>query len=262
MSARPDELGADRPATAFRDVVVIGGGCYGTFYAGQLRTALGRGRIEARSVILVDRDPTCQAAREAQLAPPFELVVADWGGFLDGFLDRPPPPPGAPDDAIVPSPLMPHLMAEWLARWAGRERPGRSLIAVPVDQPMSTPYDVAAPDGNRYVSFADWLCPTHCVEPQICPITRGPRTWEMSEALTQYVARCNRTRPTAGPALLVTRHRAFGVGMFDVAEVRLARTLLSDALDRPNECDFIVATISSCHGAITCFRAAGLREGR
>jgi len=249
-----DEPVADLPATAFRDVVVVGGGCYGTFYSGQLAAALARGKITARSIVLVDRNPDCQAARDAKRQSPFRLVIADWDHYLDGFLDHPPPEVGDPDDAIVPSPLMPHLMAEWLLGVAGRLRPDREVSLVPVDQPVGTPYDVHPPGANRFVSFADWLCPTHCIEPHVCPITGGPRTWEMSDALTAYVARVSRTRPMAGPALFVTRHRAHGVGMFDVSEARSARSLLVGALGEPGQVELLVATISSCHGAVSCLR--------
>ncbi|MSR03463.1 MAG: hypothetical protein EXR94_12115 [Gemmatimonadetes bacterium] len=240
------------PRTDFRDVVVIGGGCYGSFYAGQLAEARTRGKITFRRVILVDRDPACQAVRSGPLPADFSLTGAEWNSFLDEFLNREPPPDGSPDDAIVPSPLMPHLMAHWLQRLTGRHWPGSVAEAVAVDRPLGTPYDVLAPDGTRYVSFADWLCPTHCIEPHRCPVIRGPRTWEMKDALAAYVARLDRDRPTAGPALFVTRHRAFGVGMFDVAEAREARTLLGEAVGRG--ADLVMATVSACHGAVGMLR--------
>ncbi|MGE3617469.1 MAG: hypothetical protein AB7L66_16475 [Gemmatimonadales bacterium] len=240
------------PPTGVRDVVVIGGGCYGSFYAGQLAAARAKGKVAFRSVILVDRDPACRAA--GTLGDDFRLEVADWGAFLDGFLDRDPPPAGTPDDAIVPSPLMPHLMAEWLTRTAERLAPGR-VAAGPAFWPMDTPFDRLAPDGNRYVSHADWLCPTHCIEPHLCPVTRAPRTWEMSETLAEYV----RAAPAAagrvlGPALFVTRHRAFGVGMFDLPEVRLARALLAAGLAEEEPATLVVGTISACHGAVGTLR--------
>lgn len=227
---------------------MVGGGCYGTFYAGQLRAALGKGKLTAQSIVLVDRDARCRAVRDGALGGPISLVVATWDDFLDQWLDRQPPNAG-PDDAIVPSPLMPHLMADWLVRVVARR--GQLVEKVPVDRPMNTPYDVAAADGNRYVSFADWLCPTHCVEPHVCPVTKGPRTWEMSDALRDYVRRSRGA--LAGPALFVTRHRAFGVGMFDCAEVRAARSLAEGASANP-PADLLVATISSCHGAMSTVR--------
>ncbi len=254
MMAPMDPRYEEPALTTFRDIVVIGGGCYGSFYAGQLVEARARSKIAFRHVVLVDRNLSCQAVTEQRLKDGFSLAVDDWDSFLDEFLNREPPPPGAPDDAIVPSPLMPHLMAHWLGRVAQRRWPGRVARAVSVDRPLGTPYDVLGPDGTRYVSFADWLCPTHCIEPHICPVTRGPRTWEMKDALAQYVADLEREHPTAGPALFVTRHRAFGVGMFDVAEVRTAREQLIAAVERGAV--LVVATISSCHGAVGMLRVA------
>src|SRR5262245_20389410 len=99
----------DERATAFRDIVVIGGGCYGSFYAGQLAIARDRGRLSYRSVLVVDRDPRCQVVRENRLTADARLVVSDWDPFLDDFLRRDAPSADEPDDAIVPSPLMPHL---------------------------------------------------------------------------------------------------------------------------------------------------------
>ena len=52
---------------AMRDVVVVGGGCYGTFYATQLARAKERGKAAFRTVVVVDRDPNCRARRELRL---------------------------------------------------------------------------------------------------------------------------------------------------------------------------------------------------
>ena len=248
---------SDGPATTFREVVIIGGGCYGTFYAGQLTRAMARGRLVAQRITLVDRDPACQATRDGPVRPPFSLEVMDWGDYLDRLLASAPPAPGEPDDAIVPSPLMPHLMAEWLVRSVAAAYPTRSVRLAPVAAPVGTPYDVPAPDGNRYVSFADWICPTHCIEPSTCPVTQGPRTWEMADALIDYVRRENRAAPMDGPALFTTRHRAFGVGMFDAAEARSARRLLDQAVSERGMARLLVGTISACHGATSVVEVSG-----
>ena len=227
------------------DVAIVGGGCYGTFYAGQLIRAAERGKTRFRRLLVVDRNPECRFAAEIGAAPDRELVVADWGEFFDGWLGR---RRGA-DDVIVPSPLMPHLMYEWVVRRARGRWPGRSMETRPLTAALGTPYDAAAPDGTRYVSFADWLCPTHCIEPAICPVIRAPRTWEMGEAMEELVARLQATAPTAGPALFVCRHRVFGVGMFDAAEVLAGDRIVAEAGAAPGEIDVLVGTVSGCHGA-------------
>ena len=120
----------------------------------------------------------------------------------------------------------------------------------PVPVEARTPYDMPAPDGIRYVSHADWLCPTHCIEPARCPVIRGPRTWEMSDTLREMTRRLGRVEPVAGPVVLRCRHRAFGVGMFDVEEVLAADALVTEAGRSGAELRILVGTVSSCHGAV------------
>jgi hypothetical protein len=109
---------------------------------------------------------------------------------------------------------------------------------------------VNAPDGTRYISFADWTCPTHCIEPAICPIIRAPRTWEMADALGGLVRRLDLTHPTAGPVLFVCEHRVFGVGMFDVAAVLAGNATVASAGSPGSPVDVLIGTVSSCHGAV------------
>ncbi len=227
------------------DAVIIGGGCYGSFYARQLLRARERDKASWRRLIVIDRDPGCRVAQEPELAAACELVVEEWGTFFDDYLGCAPDAPGPPD-AIVPSPLMPHLMYEWLVRRARARWPGRPVASRPLTIGPGTPYDVLHPDGTRYVSYADWLCPTHCIEPSICPIIRAPRTWEMSDAMERLAARVG----AAGPALFVCRHRVHGVGMFDVDAVRAGDALVARAGEAA-EADVLVGTVSACHGAVS-----------
>src|SRR2546430_89231 len=127
----------------------------------------------------------------------------------------PPPPPAArgapPAGRAARAPPPPRPRQRW---------PERPVEITPVPGELGTPYDRAAPDHTRYVSFAAWLCPTHCVEPAICPAIGAQRTWEMGEAIGALTARLRAGgRPVFGPALFVCRHHVFGVGAFAVAAV-------------------------------------------
>lgn len=230
-----------------RDVAIVGGGCYGTFYAKQLVEAKARGKAEYRRLLVIDRDPHCRFAREIGPAADRELVVDDWDGFFDRWLARDDDGAG---DAIVPSPLMPHLMFAWLSRRARVRWPGRPVEQRPLDPSADTPYDTLAPDGTRYVSYADWLCPVHCIEPATCPVIRGPRSWEISEAAERLVERRALGAPSAGPVLFVCRHRVHGVGMFDVSSVLAGDAAVARAGEAA-EVGVVVGTVSACHGALS-----------
>jgi hypothetical protein len=250
------------PPIAARDIVIVGGGCYGTFYARQLERAQARGALTVRRVLVVDRDPACQLTRDLFPAPNRELIVGEWDAFFDEYLSAAPPTSphplspspydgeGGRRSYIVPTPLMPHLMFDWLRRRAMALWPDRLVAQEPLTEPVGTPYDTLAPDGTRYVSWADWLCPTHCIEPATCPIIRAPRTWEMAETATVLAERLSRTRFVAGPALFVTRHITDGVGAFIVEEAHAAEAMLQAAGAVGGPTSLLIGTVSACHGAL------------
>jgi hypothetical protein len=262
VDAASAEHPADAPVRLGR-VAIVGGGCYGTFYARQLLAAQERGKAEIVQLLVVDRDPRCRFAAEVGPGRGRELVVAEWEAFFERFLAEPRSAAGAPD-AIVPSPLMPHLMFEWLVGRARTRWPGRPVEVRPLEASVGTPYDALGPDGTRYVSHADWICPVHCIEPLTCPVIRGPRTWEMGDTLQQLVHRLDLASPTAGPFLFECRHRVHGVGMFDVAAVQAADARMAAVGASGGTVDLIVGTVSACHGAVGVLRlgpAAGGGRG-
>jgi hypothetical protein len=240
----------------FGTIVIVGGGCYGSYYVRQLGRAARAGAVTWQRLWVVDREAHCRVAQEVASDPappgrPAEVIVSDWSAFFDRYLgnaslDR----AGTLHDAIVPSPLMPHLMFDWLRARAGERWPERPIEVRPLDRVPNTPWQRAAPDGTHYVSFAEWMCPINCVEPPLCPEIAGPRTWSLPPALRAYVDEERRLgHPLVGPVIFHCRHRAYGVGMFDTRDVVAADDLVMEA-GRRGAADVLVGTVSHCHGAI------------
>lgn len=232
------------------EIVIIGGGCYGSFYLGQLLKAREAGAVAWRQVRVVDRDPRCRAA--SMLHADVALHVEEWSGFLAGWLDR-----GARTerDRLVPSPLMPHLMAEWVVSQA-RARWGTSRVAlVPAEEPAGTPFDQLHPlDGVRYLSHADWVCPVHCIEPATCPMIHAPRRWEMGETVERWARDHAVSHPSAPPVLYTCRHLTHGVGMYPVTQGFLALDALDAVVAAHGRGDLVVGSVSACHGAMAVVR--------
>ena len=253
---------AGSPAGAYGTIVVVGGGCYGSYYVRQLGRSRRAGRIAYEQLLVVDRDAQCAVAvgvRDADgEAAGARVVVSEWTPYFAAYLAAAAAAPtGAAHDAIVPSPLMPHLLYEWLATRARERWPGRATATVPLDEPPGTPWQRAAPDGTHYVSFAEWMCPVNCVEPARCPATRGARDWSMPPALERYAdAERGRGRPLVGPLVFHCTHRAYGVGMVDTAAVlRADATVANAAATGPAR--VLVATVSHCHGAVNLLDIGG-----
>ena len=237
-------------------LVVIGGGCYGGYYLRQLERAARAGAIRWTELLVVDRDPHC-AVTTGGLAgswdplPTPRLVVAEWGTFIGQWLgDAAADPDSHARDAIVPSPLMPHILSEWIVARARARWPDRQVGIEPLDRAPFVPWERAAPDGTHYVSFAEWICPINCVEPALCPVVRGPRTWSMPVALRSYASAVrDEGGALADAAVFHCTHRAYGVGMVDVAPV-LAADRTAERLGEAGGFELLVATASHCHGAV------------
>ena len=257
-SADVDDLRAATAREQRRDygtIVVIGGGCYGSYYVRQLGRAWKADAVRWQRLVVVDRNPECRVATAGAIpgVSGGEIVTSDWADFLDRYLaDAGRDPTAADRDAIVPSPLMPHLAYEWLERRAKSRWPNRRVERVPLERAPEVPWQRRGTDGTHYVSFAEWMCPINCIEPARCPATREHRHWSMPPAVRAFVAAERERGVTlAGPLLFHCVHRAFGVGMFDSADLLAADAVVAGTAANAGA-QFLVGTVSHCHGALGC----------
>ncbi len=242
---------SDSAAQAYGTIVVVGGGCYGSYYVRQLQRAAEARKLTWARLEVVDRDPACAVSRSSGLMRPVAalpapvVTTASWRDYFARAI-----PACGDRDTIVPSPLMPHLMVEWVIGRVLERWPARTVGLKALSQGLPVPWEMANGDAPHYASFATWTCPVNCIEPVTCPHTRGPRDWSMPVALQSYVAgRRAAGEAMGGPLLFHCEHRAYGVGMFDTVRVReAAATVLAAAEAGPAE--FLVGTVSHCHGAL------------
>ena len=238
------------PVQCYGTIVVVGGGCYGSYYLRQLRRAADAGALEWRRLVVVDRDPECRAGREH--GDRITLATSEWAPWFAEFLAAASRDAGrGAGDAIVPSPLMPHLLFDWLVDRARTRWPAREVAVRPVGSVPTVPWQRSSADGTtQFVSFAEWMCPINCIEPARCPATRGARTWTMPAAIADFVEAERRSGHNVdGPFVFHCTHRAYGVGMIDVGDVVGADAAIGEiAAGRPGR--FIIGTASHCHGAL------------
>ena len=237
----------------FERIVVIGGGCYGSWYVQQLSRAFAKQALTCAEVIVVDRSeypPARERATRGDFgALPLTFACATWSDFIASWLAE--GEQRVAGDALVPSPLMPHLLFEWLMQRAEARWPDRTVDVRPLDRTPDVPWQRAAPDGRHYVSFAEWMCPIKCIEPERCPATRGPRDWSMPIALTRFVTApaADGSMPLRGHVTFPCVHRTYGVGMIDAAPIVAADAQIA-RWGSEGPINVLVGTTSHCHGAL------------
>jgi hypothetical protein len=269
----------------FGTIVVCGGGCYGGYYLRQLARARAAGALRVTRILVVDQNAACRmapligaiarndvtgmsrhgwqqsspteigasdaAAEPGYHALPVELLTETWDAFFARwFADAIRLPHAAAADAVVPSPLMPNLLADWIASRLTAHRPAARTERIALSVTPVTPWARTGVDLSHYASFATWMCPINCIEPPRCPETRGPRDWTMPAAV-QTAARAAEQADAAYDvvALFRTTHRLFGVGMFDVSDAITADAAIARAA-ASTQLRVLLASVSHCHGAM------------
>jgi hypothetical protein len=241
-------LPPNTPAARIPTLVVIGGGEQGVVAVRQLLRARAAGRLDVDTVRVVDRRAECEArdlVREPGVdGPAVVLDVSPWSSWLAAHLAR-----LGPRDHVVPYHWAPHLFLDWLlgeVRGAG----GRAEREGTLD-PRGLPFEAVTATGDRALSYADWVCPPLCIEPEVCPHTALPRDWSLARGLALRDAAGDRGEAIVFPCL----HLTDGVGTVPVHLLQEAATRLVSGLARGAR-HYVVATASHCHGLAACIRVS------
>ena len=131
------------------------------------------------------------------------------------------------------------LSAEWILLHLGPDKLKR--IQIPADLEALLPNPICGPEGNIYVSHADFRCPADCDEPRdICTITRELRKQSMFELLENLNYEPFKT--------LNLRSHQLGPGIGGYRPEKLWE--LMENVEQ-TQGPILVSTACRCHGVIT-----------
>jgi hypothetical protein len=239
--------------------IVFGGGCFGTHHARHIEKGRRRGRISPHArIIMVDRNERPPALDVPEIGdnPYLTFVQSDWLEYMKADWDALPP-----DTQAVPAPVAPHLAFEWLV-WSLRQKLGERAVGIePVTHEFGKlPYEYLADSGVRYISAANWICPTNCRAPHICPMTRDVRHWHLADIVNNYANTHAEMLATA--VVLEPRFRVPGVDVLRISEYIGERDRLLALARNPQAAGkaVVMGTVSPCHGAVSQLRFAATVE--
>jgi len=217
--------------------VVLSGGPIGSASVRQLLRASAAGRLRTDRIVVIDRDPSRQAAGIGD--PRVELAVADWTDWLRAYANE-----VGPAAHLVPYHWAPHVLSDWLVGEGARARGvARRGGEVP---PVGTPVDRTTRDGDRALSYATWVCPPTCIEPALCPHTRGAKDWSLAADL----ARTGNGDGIDDRIVFRCLHLVWGVGTVRMSDILAARDRVLAGIATGSR-RYLVATSSHCHALAT-----------
>ena len=192
------------------------------------------GKITFGRIVVIDRDPGCAVA--ALASERVRLDVASWEDWLVANLSN-----AAPGDHLVPYHWAPHVLLDWLAADLSRHGLFLKRTFDLSEPPARPPVLRETKAGDLAMSYAEWLCPPACIEPALCPHTRGPKSWSLATDLAKA------PHSFVFPCL----HLAYGVGTIPVFAIFSVRDHLVDALRRGDvdaKTPIWIGSASHCHG--------------
>ncbi|MBK5254615.1 MAG: hypothetical protein JJE39_01135 [Vicinamibacteria bacterium] len=214
--------------------MVIGGPEIHAGYVRRLFKAEEAGKITFGRIVVIDRDASCPAA--SLVGDRVRLEAASWNDWLGQNLSR-----CDPSDHVVPYHWAPHVLLDWLASDLSARGASLARVTELTEPPVRPPVLRETKAGDVALSYAEWLCPPACIEPALCPHTRGPKAWSLATQLAK------------APASFVfpCMHLAYGVATIPLSAIFDVRDRLVAALGRGDiESDgpVWIGSASHCHG--------------
>ncbi len=207
-----------------RKIRIIGAGRFGRLAAERLKQ-----RFPDAVLSITDRDATKIEAVSRDLGIPGEVDDS-----IENIIGIEPP------DELWLIPAVPvHVGFEWASREL--ERFGGTLrLHVPEEVDSKVPNPIRAPSGTLYASFATFICPDYCKEPEeICTHTGKARPGNLYSVFARVSA------PGFDVVVLRSWQLAPGVGGYPG---RSLSDLLAKIRSRPGR--YLVATSCRCHGVM------------
>jgi hypothetical protein len=207
-----------------REIKVLGGGRFGMLAAERLRRLFPDAQMS-----IVERD----ADRISDIAGDLGIPVEEEDSV--GSISRVPPA-----DHLWLIPAVPvHVGFEWAIKNLGRIADVHRLV-VPAEVDLMVPNPIRVPAGTLYASFATFICPDFCNEPeQLCTHTGKERAGNLYEVFGSVLV------PEFEVAVLRSWQLAPGVGGYPG---RSLNRLLAGIGSKPGR--YLVATSCRCHGVM------------
>jgi hypothetical protein len=206
---------------------ILGGGKFGLRAINQLRQL-----TPQPAIVVIDNRPAPELTKGLEGVESICADAVDW--FTKNFVA------GADASRIVPA-IPQHVAVEWLKRKLAENNYLVKSLGLEDELLKQLPNPFRTGPGQIAVSYADFLCPENCPEPeQTCTVTGEPRP----TPLYSYLEQLNFADFT--PVILRSRQFAPGVGGFYPEDLWYLLAEVEALPQRP----LLIGTACKCHGIV------------
>ncbi len=209
-----------------REIRILGAGRFGSLAAEKTRN-----KFPDAAITITDRDAgkVERVSREVGITGEVNDVILSLTGH-----------PPADHVWVVPTTPV-HVGFEWVMHELSKERDGVTRLSVPAAAAAQVPNPIRPAAGATiYASFATFICPDFCPEPEeACTKSGEARIMNLFEVFAEIVI------PEFTPVVLRSWQLAGGVGGYPA---RSMKDLLGAVAQRPGK--YLIGTSCRCHGVL------------
>ncbi len=218
-------------------IYVLGGHALACHYIKHLLHARDEGLISFKAIHFVDENPNAKAFTEfGHLATGH---TASYASFIGELLQN-----SKSTGTIIPDHTAPHVFFQVFLKLL-KEHPETKdrTISLTPSALLDLPFEKKLDQGLTALSYATWVCPLECEEPDHCPAIDKPRSWTMATSLKDKLQ-------SDSVHILECEQLAYGVAHIPLTAIRKEWEALFNHMINHKEGTFSVATVSKCHGIL------------
>lgn len=236
-------------------IYVLGGGPLACRYLQELSEAQSAGELSYSKLHFVD--PSSEPPALEKFGEKAHFIENTYTAFLEEMI-KAHQGSGLEAGLLIPDHSAPHVLFQVFLDLIRQHEIYRDRIIriTPFPDPNhpsgefpKTPFLKTFDSGICAVSYANWVCPVECEEPNICPAIKDPRTWNFNETFAHYT-KDHHTDPTLSVHLFSCLQLVRGVAFIPMDHIFHEWNRLVHKMEHEKKVNLFVATFSKCHGII------------
>ena len=231
-----------------RKILVLGGHKLAVNYLERMQKATFEGRFPfVPKFFCVDSDEHCVVktggAQRSVPLPDVAFIHSSYVDFLtDSFFDS----QNWEESYLIPDHTAPHVFFQLFLNLIKKKLWKATLLDFSKD--IVFPFQKKVHEGVYALSYATWICPPECDEPEVCPAIEGERTWNFSRMILDL-----KPAQASFPVYSVAfscEQLVDGIAYLPLQKLFNAWNLFKKELERQKSLTLTLTTHSKCHAIL------------
>ncbi len=177
-------------------IYVLGGHALSLEYMERLLRAQKEDLIDFKKLYYIDDNAECIASKK--IGEQAQLIPKTYDDFLLDLIES---KEAETNSFVIPDHTAPHVLFRLFLNLLEKKNKNIQSKVVPYNTDLKLPFQKLLDSGICALSFATWICPIDCDEPDHCPGIDNTRTWDFRKTFQDYPLNLDHSNSPPHPTL-------------------------------------------------------------